>query len=173
MKYVAFIIVGLLLLATICYAVFWANTPRARLNVHVVRLTGTDLAWEPWGKQRVESPVWQVGITNTGPAPADWEPRVRYRNAHGEMLITKPWPFGRASGMLAPGDHTISYMTVPTNSVATWTVGIQYKTPFSPLEQKLFSWSKRVPKLRTLLPNNSDRFAYDTWHVGTNITSDH
>jgi hypothetical protein len=64
-------------------------------------------------------------------------------------------------------------MTVPTGSNAVWTVGVKYKTPMSPLEHKLFTWCKPVPMLRSLLPNNGDHFVYDSWHMGTNVTTEH
>jgi hypothetical protein len=173
MKYIAFTVLGLVLVAAIGLIVLRANMPTAKLTIHAVRPMGTNYIWETSLTGRKSWPVWEFVITNIGPAPAYWHPRLRYENAQGATFEESPWPSDPTWGDLGAGYGTPVYMPVPADPTTVWRAGVEYSTPINSLELKLSSWCRSVPKLQSLLPNYGKRYANDIWRSTTNITTDH
>src|SRR5436305_1395130 len=113
MKYIAFIVLGLVLLAAIAGIVLRANMPTAKLTVHAVRPMGTNVILFPSPDELLSWPVWEVAITNSGRAPADWY--VSLVVWKGESGQCTPVGTGRVRphGVLSPGQWTNVYMPQP------------------------------------------------------------
>ena len=171
MKWVAFILLGFVLLAAICGVVLWANMPTAKLTVQAVRPMGTNAFWVPLPAEASQWPVWEVAITNNGRAPANWHISLLAKDSRSTTDVLVGPGRVRPRGTLSPGQWTNVYMPLPSDSAYAWHAGIRYETLTGPLEQKLSSWLKPIPMLHNLLPNHGARFAYDTWHVGTNVVT--
>ena len=84
------VVLGLVLLAMICYVVLWANMPTAKLTVHAVRPMGTNVSWAPSRGKELSWPVWEFAITNSGRGPADWSRMVLTKDAEGVTFYTPP-----------------------------------------------------------------------------------
>jgi hypothetical protein len=171
MKWVAFILLALLLLATIGGIVLWAKMPTARFTVHAVRPMGTNLSFIDPMFESHTWPVWEIAVTNNGSAKAEWFTVAVTRNPEHKRVNLPTGTYLPVGGALNSGCSTNVYMALalPPNSV--WAVAVRYISLPTPLERKLWSWSKPVPRLRRLLPNVAPRFAYDIWHSGTNVTT--
>ena len=172
MKYIAFTVLALVLLAAIGGIVLRANMPSARLTVHAVRPMGTnaylsqDFETHPW-------PVWEVAITNSGRARATWRMSIMAKDTESGPAGSVNLGSMRPYGTLPSGQWTNVYAPMPSDSVTAWQPGVEYKTPMSPLERTLSSWLAPVPKLRVLLPNYGEHSVYGTWHSGTNLLTAH
>src|SRR5437764_549065 len=70
MKYIAWTVLGLVLLTTIGYVVLRISMPTAKLTVHAVRPMGTNFTWDDSPGKEQSWPVWEVAITNKGRARA-------------------------------------------------------------------------------------------------------
>jgi len=169
MRYFAFTVLGLVLLATIGYVVLRINMPTAKLSIHAVRPVGTNVALELSHGETVSWPVWEFAITNSGRAPAAMYTMLLVSKDGKSIDIYRPPPAQlRVNSSLAPGQGTNACIPVPPDP-AVWSAEVIYETSANPLERKLSSWLKPVPKLRCFLPNNSPRFARNGWQSGTNV----
>jgi hypothetical protein len=168
MKYIAFIVLGLVLVAAIAGVVLWANMPTAKLTVHAVRPMGTNFTATNSVFNQLGWPVWEVEITNSGRATAIWHAMVPLKAGDGVVYREPPGASQAPMGTLNPGDHTNFFTQVPPDGYVVWAAGVTYDTQWSPLEKTLSSWLKPVPKLRGLLPNAGSRVARDVWHPLTN-----
>jgi hypothetical protein len=173
MKCIAFIVLGLVLLAAIAGIVLWANMPTAKVTIRAVRPMETNVSWLDWEGKLVSSPVWEVAITNSGRAPAHWIMPLCIKDGEAMKQSYRSSYTQPTDGVLFPKQHTNAYMQVPGDSATKWIAEVEYHTYPSPFERKLFLWSRSVPKLQKLFPNTRLHFAYDAWHVGTNVTTAH
>jgi hypothetical protein len=80
MKYIAFILLGLVLLAAIGGIVLWANMPTAKLTVHAVKPMATNVAWTNSLGNQLSSRTCEVAVTNSGSGNADWSATVVLKN---------------------------------------------------------------------------------------------
>jgi hypothetical protein len=173
MKYIAFIVLGLVLLAAIGGIVLWANMPTAKLTVHAVRPTGTNVSWLSPEGQEQSSPIWQFAITNTGRTPVAWQAYIRFKGARREWTNSSPWYFRPLSGVLSNDTWAAIQVRVPPDPLANWAVAVKCRANQSPVEKMLHGWLAPFPKLQSLLPNSGDNFAASGWYAGTNVTTAH
>ena len=180
MKYIAIIVLGLVLLAAIAGVVLWANMPTAKLTVHAARQIRTFHSLGVSPDPLEQRPVWDVAITNTGRAAVRWFPAFRIKDYNGTTHSTPGWACDPATGVLSAGQYTnvdvciIRFTDIaPSNPVVAWAAGVEYMTGRSSLESRLDRWLKPAPKLRRLLPSNGPRYAYDAWHPMTNVAPAH
>jgi hypothetical protein len=173
MKYIAFIGLGLVILATMLYAVLWANMPTGKLAVHPVMPMGANFTY-PHASMAVEPRrAWQFAITNAGRAPATWFAYVHFKDGNHEWADPSAWNFDPKGGVLSNGQSATIKVGVPPCPGTNWAVTVKYWPVWTPLETKLNSWLKPVPQLRRLLPNDGEHFAASGWYSGTNITIAH
>jgi hypothetical protein len=173
MKYIAFIGLGLVILATILYAALWANMPTAKLAVHPVRPLGSNVILSPYpGHEEVMS-AWEFAITNAGRSPAHWIAYMHFKDGNHEWADTSAWQIDRPVGAVSPGKSATIKVGAPPDPRTNWAVTVKYYPDANPFEAKLYSWLTRVPKLSRLLPNDGDHFAASGWYSGTNITIAH
>jgi hypothetical protein len=173
MKYIAFIGLGLVILATILYVVLWANMPTAKLAVYPVRPLGSNVTWlDDFGPEE-PSPAWEFAITNAGRTPAHWVAYRHFKEGDNELAEVSPWHIDRPAGVLSPGESATIKVGEPLDPRSTWALTVKYWPDCSPLEMRLYSWFEPVPKLRRILPNDGDPFAVTEWYSGTNITIAH
>ena len=187
MKYIAFIVLGLVLLAAIAAIVLRANMPTAKLTVHAVRPMGTNASLQVGLSQEANCPIWEFAVTNQGGVSAICACSIRTKDTRSGV-ISFPYFYTTDSGSdttpaesvdyhpflkLPPGAGVTVYMPVSPDSNSLWAAGVNWTTTGSTLEEKLDSWLKPVPRMRRLLPNNGGGCAWDTWHTGTNVISEH
>jgi hypothetical protein len=72
---------------------------------------------------------------------------------------------------LLPGHAEIIYAPMPPDPTNSWTVELRYTAQMNAAEEKLWLWLRPVRPLRRLLPHDGAHFAYDAWHVGTNLVT--
>src|SRR4051794_37198995 len=140
MKYIAFIVLGLVLLTAIAGIVLRANMPTARLTVHAVRPMGTNVTSQGGANEQSYPSYWEFAITNTGRVPAYWSPRFRYEVIGGNIRRDVPWPCDPSNGILPAGQHTLIYMSLPPDGPSLWRAEVEYRTPMNSLETKLSLW---------------------------------
>jgi hypothetical protein len=178
MKYIAFIVLGLVLLAAIGGIVLWANMPTAKLTVHAVRPMGTNVLWTNSLGNQERSRVWDVTVANSAHAPARWSATVLITENGGTTHSYEPWRQNERGKQdeyyydrISPGEEKSIYMLMPSDPKAMWTVEVRYKTQMNTLEEKLSSWLKPVPMLRRAIPGDTLYKVRDAWHTGTNVTT--
>src|SRR3989442_393228 len=106
MKYIACTVLGLVLLAAICWVVLRANMPTAKLTVHAVRPMRTFASRTLSPDPLEPRPVWDVAITNTGRAAARWFPAFRIKDYNGITYSAPGWACEPSTGVLSVGQHT-------------------------------------------------------------------
>jgi hypothetical protein len=168
MKYIAFIVLGLVLLAAIGGVVLWANMPAAKFSVHAVRPTGTNFVGDEWEQHEIWPwPVWEVAITNRGRGVGRCCLVVPIKR--DKIVDYEGTPLGNfpSYAFIYPGQYTNVFIPLPSDSPAPWTIKLRYITVKSSLESRLSSWLTPFPRLRGLLPNDGEHSASDTWHFET------
>jgi len=128
MKYIAFIVFGLVLLSTIGYVVFGINMPMARLTIHAVRPTGTNYTCTNYLGNQQNWPFWEVAVTNNGHAPAAWFATLVLENYGRVTLGDQPTGYDSLQFSLQPGKGDSIYMLMPADSTAMWTVEVRYQS---------------------------------------------
>ena len=169
MKYIAFIVLGLVLLAAIGGVVLWANMPTAKLTAKAVGPMGTTVTRYGWQEREQIWPVMQSAITNIGRTSVRWDAYLHLKDSEREYADDWTRNIARQFGSLSPGESAVFEIGVPPDST-NWAVTIKYWPEKSSVEKRLDAWLTSVPKLRRLLPNDGDHFASDVWHTGTNVT---
>jgi hypothetical protein len=161
LKWVAFTVLGLVLLAAIGGIVLRANMPTAKLTVHMVR----PINWPPSENEEPRWPMWEVAITNTGRATADYSVYA-HATDNGPLAFDLP-----RFGALSNGESARIGVSVPPDVRTNWVVTVKYWARTSPVENRLNAWLKPLPMLRNLLPNSDAHYASDVWHTGTNVAT--
>jgi hypothetical protein len=170
MKYIAFTVLGLVLLAAICGVVLWTNMPTAKLTVQPVGPMGTNICLDG-APRRPCWPVWNFAVTNAGRSPAQWIAYFHFKSGTNEWADLSSWNFPRQTGTLAAGKSFSLQVGIPPDSGTNWALTIKYWPKTSSVENTLAGWFKPFPMLRNILPNSADHFAASAWHQGTNITT--
>src|SRR5436305_2967713 len=116
MKYIAFIVLGLVLLAAIGGVVLWDNMPTAKLTVHAVRPKGLSVSGLPAPGREQFWPIWEVAITNTGRARVHWIVHFNFKDGEHEWAEIAPGPLGTSSGALSAGQSAVFEACVPPYS---------------------------------------------------------
>jgi hypothetical protein len=194
MKYLAIIVLGLLLLAAIGGGVLWANMPTAKLTLSAVRRIGKNFpnpgesmavgAWPAWEftitntsfdvpEPQQPWPDWEFAITNTGRASARWEAYLQFKDAGQGWIAPYALSVGSSVGDLPAGGSAVLQARVPPDPGTNWTISVRYWPAKTAVETRLDAWLKPVPKLRNLLPNSGDHWSACTWHTRTNVTAAH
>ncbi len=166
MKYIAFIVLGLVLLATIGGIVLRANMPTARLTIHAVPTTETN-----FNKQL--GPIWDVAVTNTGSAAANWYTILAFKDAKGVISHGSRLVMDLQKCFLLPKQGVVTHREAPSDSNVVWAIEAQYTGQMGSLEKRLSSCCKPVPMLCHLFPNEGTRIARDVWRMGTNAATAH
>jgi hypothetical protein len=180
MKYIAFIVLGLVLVVAIGGIVLWANMPTTKLSVKAVRPTGTNFIYcaRPGGKERW--PLWEFAITNAGGAPASWKAFIQFKDEDHERAEFTAESLGPVTslifvtnGVLSAGQSATFNVGVPPDSNTNWAVAVEYGAVKTPVEKILDKGLTSFPTLRSLLPNYNDHGATGGWYAGTNVTTAH
>jgi hypothetical protein len=166
MKYIAFTILGVVLLAAICTVVLWSCMPRAKVSIQSVTPLTTNVSSGP----DHPTPIWEVAITNVGRVRASWTATLLFKNNNHEWTAPGPGAFGMPHGALAAGQSDVVHIGVP-DSRTNWAVTITYWPIKGPVEKTLDEWLKPVPMLRSMLPNSSEHYAAANLYPGTNVGS--
>jgi hypothetical protein len=171
MKYIAFTVLVLALLAAICIAVLWTKMPTAKLTVYPVRLLGTNVSWPSLPGPQQQWLPWEFAIKNSGRAPAQWAAHVHFKDGEHEWAENAEWVFDPSHGFLQPGETATIKVGVLQDSRTIWSVTVGYHCVESDVERTLHGWFRPIPKLRRLLPNDDYHYAADVWHHGTNVVT--
>jgi hypothetical protein len=180
MKYIAFIVLGLVLVAAIGGIVLWAIMPTTRLSVHAVRPMGTNFIYctRLGGKERW--PLWEFAITNAGRAPASWKAFIRFKDEDHEGAEFTAGNLGPVTsllfvtnGLLSAGQSETINVGVPPDSNTNWVIAVEYWAVKTAVEKTLDRGLRPVQTLRSLLPNANDHVAASGWYSGTNVTTAH
>jgi hypothetical protein len=149
MKYIAFIVLGLVLLAAIGFAVFIVPAPRAKMTVQAIGPVGAT--------SNQPALVWSFAITNLGPCA------VRYR-AHAGVAFQTP------EGTLAPGQGVVTNTFVPSAPRAMWAANLLYTPTESGYRRKVREWCRGVPFLGRFLQASSPQLENDALRINADWT---
>src|SRR6516162_8841331 len=134
MKYIAFIVLGLVLLLTIGGIVLWANMPTAKLTVHVVGPAG------PNAFPLTPAPdwtVWEFAITNGGTVPAIWTTELLLKDGSHVHIAESIAPFLPATGNLPPCQWTNALMPIQVEDSTNMRAAlVRYVSPMNALEKR-------------------------------------
>jgi hypothetical protein len=169
MKYVAYVLLALALLATIGSGLLIATMPTARMTVRPIVPTGQIWTWKGQLGGEERWPIWQFGITNNGRAMGTWEAKVLYRGPHGFVLDFIPMQQWITGGRLRPGEGLVTNMPVPGETDFVWASYISYASTPGQVETALSPYRNRFPRLLSSLPNSGPNEHYDYWRNTTNF----
>jgi hypothetical protein len=170
MKYIAFIVLGLVLLAAIAGVVLWANVPTPKVTIQAIRPTGqlatrTNLLGETF-----RGSVWVFAITNVGQANAYWRAGVPGRTLDCHVDFFSITVGDMKVGVLAPGQGIITNMIVPIDGYTAWCGYVDSFTVATGLQTHLEKLARKVPSLGRSYATRSSCVYYEpTWRTVTNV----
>jgi hypothetical protein len=149
MKYIAFIVLGLVLLAAIGFVVFIVPAPRATMTVQAIGPVGAT--------SNQPALVWSFAITNLGPSS------VQFR-VHAGVAFQTP------EGTLAPGQGIVTNMFVPPTPRTMWAADLLYTPSESGFRRKVREWCRGAPLLGRCLQASSLQRESDALHINADVT---